>query len=409
MSKKRSVFATQVVSDAKRSHKKSGYLKLPEGIKKFEIAEDTRKLRLDFLPYEVTSEKHPDRDNDQKRAIPGSLWYKLPFKTHRGVGADSSTVVCLRSFGKKCPICEAVEARLKKGAEWDDVKEIAAKERNLYVVVPIDSEKFDEVPHIWDMSQFLFQDLLNDTLKEDEDMGIFPDLEEGKTLELKFRWKKFGKRKFPETTDITFHDRDPYKEKIMKDVPSLDEVLIVHTYGELQEMFFSLGDEPEADVDDSDDDTPVRSKKSARDDDDDEKEEKKTSRKRKDDDEEDDDSPRSKKAKKEEDEEEEDEKPAKKRSSRDEDDEDDEPKRSKKKPAKEPDEDEEEDLSSKRGKKTSKSDDDDDEDDEKEAPAGKCPKKHKFGVDTDKFDDCDECPIKVWTKCDEAKRANKKK
>lgn len=390
MSKKRSYFGTQVVSDAKRSHKKSGYLRLPEGIKKFDIEEDLRKIQLDFLPYEVTSDRHPDRDADEKRAIPGALWYKLPFKTHRGVGADSSTVVCLKSIGKKCPICEAVEARLKKGVDWDDVKEIASKDRNLYVVVPLGSKKYDEEPHIWDMSQFLFQDLLNDTLKEEEENGIFPDLEEGKTLELKFRWKKFGKRKFPEVTDISFYDREPYKEKILGDVPNLDEVLVIHTYDELHEMFYELGDEPDADVDPGDDydDTPVRGKKSVRDDEDDEK----PSRRKRDDTEDDDDEkPRKKPVSR--DDEDDDEKPSRRK--KEEDDEDPEPKRGKKKPVEDDDDD-----TPKRGKKKEEDDDDDE--------TGKCPKKHKFGVDTDKFDDCDECPIKIWTKCDEKKRASKR-
>jgi hypothetical protein len=247
MSKKRSIFATQVISDAKRPRNKDyGYLKQVEGVKVLNIEDGTRRVSLDFLPYVVTSKQHPDRDQKEGRAVVDSLWYKLPFKTHRNIGANSITVVCPRSFGKPCPICEAVRERLQKGADWDDVKDTAAKDRNLYLVIPKGLAKHDESFHVWDMSHHLFQKWLNEALKEDEECGVFPDLQEGKTLQLKLHWKEFGKTTYPEVVDITFTDRDPYPESILKGAPSLDELLIVHTYEELQNIFSDLDDVQEA-------------------------------------------------------------------------------------------------------------------------------------------------------------------
>ena len=76
-----------------------------------------------------------------------------------------------------------------------------------------------------------------------------------------------------------------------------------------------------------------------------------------------------------------------------EDDEDDEPKKSSKK-SKHEDNDEE--LES---PKKSKHEDDEDEEEksEKKSTSGKCPFGHKYGVDTDNFDDCENC--NCWDKC----------
>lgn len=251
MSKKRkSNFRKQTVNDAKRQRKEAssyGYLNLPKGIKPFTLKEKTRDILLDFIPYVVTDSHHPDRDVDESRAIVDSLWYKRPFKVHRNVGVDNETVVCLTSVKKKCPICEFVAEQRRKGKDWEEIKDTIAKDRNLYAVIPIDSENHDDIIHVWDVSWFLFQNELNEQLEEEPDNGIFPALEEGLTLDVKFRWKKFGKNLFPETRDIDFKERDEqYDEKILDDVPNLDEMLNVLSYKELEAKFLELDDEEPA-------------------------------------------------------------------------------------------------------------------------------------------------------------------
>jgi len=250
MSKKRkSNFRNQTVSDAKRQKVSSyGYLNLPKGVKVFSLKEKTREVLLDFIPYVVTDLHHPDRDIDEGRAVVDSLWYKRPFKVHRNIGVNNDTFVCLASTGKKCPICTWVAEQRKKGTDWDDLKDTAAKDRNLYTILPIDSKDHDEVIHVWDMSWFLFQNELNDQLEEDPDNGVFPDLEEGLTLKVKFRWEKFGKNLFPKTRDIEFMDRkEQYTEDILDEVPNLDEMLHVLSYKELEAKFLEMDDEENED------------------------------------------------------------------------------------------------------------------------------------------------------------------
>ena len=374
MSKRRKTnFRSQVTSDVKRQKEKAssfGYLKLPKDVKIFKLEEDTRSIQMDFIPYEVITKHHPDRDEDEGRAIPGALWYKRPFKRHSGIGADNKTVVCLTSFGKKCPICEHVAELLKKDDDWDAVKDIAAKDRNLYAVIPLDSKKHDDEIHVWDMAQFLFQDELNDVLEEDPENGVFPDLEEGRTLEIKFRWKKFGKRSFPETRDIQFLERDEqYDDEILDEVPNLDEILIELSYKELQAMFFEeeiddedLADENDALEDEEDDKPKRRVKRNAVKEEEEEEEEKKPRRGTRG------------KVKEEEEEEEPEEKPRRRST------------RSKVK------EEEEDDKPPTRRTRASKSGKD---------TKNKCPHGYKFGEECEDHDECDSCDD--WPECLEEK------
>jgi len=107
-SQRKSRFAGKVKANAKKQRQAQtqyGYLNLPREINVFNPEPGSR-VKLDFLPYEVTDARHPDRDNELGVAIPGELWYKRPFKVHRNIGAGNETVVCPSSVGKKCPICE---------------------------------------------------------------------------------------------------------------------------------------------------------------------------------------------------------------------------------------------------------------------------------------------------------------
>ena len=248
MAKKKSKFRGKTTANARKQKSegsKYGYLSLPKGTKLFK-EEPKSRVKLDFLPYIVTDPKHPDKDEELEIAVVGEQWYKRPFKIHRNVGVDNDAVICLGTHKKKCPVCEYRDALLEKGAEWDDkeVKSLRASDRNLYVVVPKEHKDYEEVPHVWDISQFCFQDKLNDELEEDEDYGVFPDLEEGLTLKIRFSEEKLGKNKFADTSRIDFEERDePYNEKILKKVPNLDEMIPAMSYEALHAKFFELEDE----------------------------------------------------------------------------------------------------------------------------------------------------------------------
>jgi len=357
----RSSFRGKVSSDAKRQQSAGsnyGYLKLKKGMNVFSPEPGAKNVQLDFIPYEVTDPKHPDRNSDTGVAMVGDLWYKRPFWIHRKIGGgDGDTVVCLQSIKKPCPICEARAKMAKSGkASKEDLAPMNSSKRNLYNVIPLNQKGFDQKPYILDIAQTLLQNLLNDELEENDANEVFPDLEEGKTLKIRFSSERIGKgNPYAEAKKIEFIERDEqYTEDILSDVINLDEVLNILSYNELKAKFEETEDEEDNDDledDDEEDEKPSRKKRPSKKDDDEDDE---------DDDEDDEDD----------DEDDED------------DEDDDEPKRkkkpvmSKRKPIKEDDDDEDE-----------EEEDDDDEDEEEEKPKKKKGLVRRSSKDDDEDDD----------------------
>lgn len=360
--KKRS-FTGSVRKDAeRRKGAQYGYLNLPKGLSVFREDPGSR-VSLDIMPYEVTIPNHPDRNDEYGNAVPGNLWYKRPYWLHRNIGADNKSIVCPSSVGGKCPICEYRAQLLKEGADWSDdaVKALKPSMRNLYAIIPKGSKKYDEVPHVWDISQFLFQDKLEEEFQENEDYDSFPDLEEGYTLQIRFSEESFGSNKFADTSRIDFKNRSkPYDESILEDIPNLDELLEVLSYKAIETLFYGG-----VDIEDSADDE----------DDDDDGEQEETRRKAK--------AP-GKRRVQDEDEDEEDEDSGEDDSDEDTDDDSSE------------DDDEEEETppakSSKKAKSPAKG--------KKTKGKNKCPHGYKFGEDNDEYEECEECPL--WEDCEDA-------
>lgn len=246
MSKKRR-FGGAVKADVDRQRKEAsgyGYLTLPDNIKVFKPDGGTD--YFDIIPYVVKSKHHPDANPDiPDSALPGEWWYKRPYWVHRDVGVDGETIVCPKSVGERCPICDYRDDELKKGTDWEDLKELKAKLRNLYVVVPINHKEFKEEMHIMDYSQYLFQNQLNAELEErgEEDWN-FPSPDEGKTLRVRWTEKAFGDNSFYEAGRIDFEDRDQqYDEQWVEDAPCLDDMLDVYSYKKLSAMLHGLDED----------------------------------------------------------------------------------------------------------------------------------------------------------------------
>lgn len=146
-------------------------------------------------------------------------------------------------------------------------------------------------------------------------------------------------RKYKEFKSFSFEDREePLSEEVLKQAISFDEIMEIPTYEEVEKIFYGVDEE-------------------------DEKSEKK-SKTVENDDEENEDNEVSKKSSKEQDKDDDEEKPIKKSKPVDDDEEDEKPEETEKSCNKN---------------------------------CGECPFGHKFGKDTDEFDDCDDCD--VWDKC----------
>jgi hypothetical protein len=255
-----------------------GYLNLPSDVEVFKPTPGTRNVRLDFIPYIVSDDNHPDKDAELGIAVKDDIWYRRPFMIHRNVGSGDDSVVCLQSIGKKCPICEYAKKRKNEGADKEELQALRASKRAMYVVIPLNQKDYEKKPYVWDMSHYLFQALLNDELEEDPDSEVFPDLEEGLTLKIRFDSSQIGKSKpFAEANRIDFIERDSqYTEDVLDTSPKLDELLTILSFEELEGKFFEMEDvettddeedEKPFDADEEpeeEDEKPTRKRKSAK-------------------------------------------------------------------------------------------------------------------------------------------------
>jgi hypothetical protein len=248
-----------------------GYLNIPKGIEMFSVTAPSN-IVMDIIPYLVTDKNHPDKDTEAEIAVEGSYWYKRPYKIHRSIGVNNATIICPTSIGKKCPVCEYKEKLLKSGKEYDDedVKVLRTSERNLNAVIVKSLKVGKKTEHfednkisLFDFSDYLFQEKLEEQLSDKDEFETFLSLSEGYSLEVRFAEASLGANKYPEATRFDFVERDkPYKDKILEMVPNLDECLNVLPYNEIKDMFFeSITDDNDND-EDEDEEEEERPKKS---------------------------------------------------------------------------------------------------------------------------------------------------
>lgn len=250
-----------------------GYLNLPNGVELFK--ETKGRITVDIIPYVISNPHHADIDKDSGIEV-GTLWYKMPFKVHRGIGpGDGETVVCPTTFGKPCPICEYRKKRQAEGADKDEIKALNPSKRNLYAVIPLGVKDFEEKIHIWNTTDFFVQELINKELEENEDMACFPDLEDGFSLKFRFDEESFSGNKYYKPSRLDFDERDAYDESILDEVPDLDKCIKVQSYKELEALLFQVEPEDVDDTviadDDDEDEKPIRRKKTVEKEEEDEK------------------------------------------------------------------------------------------------------------------------------------------
>ena len=322
--------------------------------------------RINIIPYTIKSKNHPLVKKGEFEV--GDKDYVMDIFVHRGVGPSEASVLCLKNtYGKPCPICEQ-SALLRKQGKEDEAGALKPSRRVFYNVQDL---KNPDVLKVFEASHYLFEKELIDEARDDEEGGFvdFADEESGK--EIKFRCSKTSKGgfEFNEFKSFSFEDRDEnIPDELLESAISFDEIMNVPTYEEAEKILYGRDEDDDSEDDEEEDEVPAKksSKKAvAKDEDDndaDDEEEPAPKKKPAVEDDEDEDL----------DEDEEEEKPAKKPAKKSkvvEEDEDDEP------PAKKPSE-KEKDCS---------------------GDCKKCPFGHKFGEDTDEFDDCDDCD--VWDKC----------
>lgn len=102
---------------------------------------------------------------------------------HFGLGADGkTTVTCLETFGKKCPICEYLESiKNSKDKEDKEFYNNSKKTKRIYInVLNRDSDEEEETPKVLPIGRMILKQLID--IICDPDYGDITDFEEGRDV-----------------------------------------------------------------------------------------------------------------------------------------------------------------------------------------------------------------------------------
>lgn len=255
MVKRQKTDVRKMVRSAREKDKSSGggsyaNLNLPPNTTVFKPEVKTR-YKLDFLMYPIKDPNHMDRDDNLGIGQPGMLNYRKPYLRHRNIGSNNETVTCPKTVGQNCPICEHRKELLDAGYPSDskEVQALNMAKWFLYIVIPLEDDKWKEEYHIFNFSNKNFQEQLDEALEEDEQYDMFPDFDEGYTVIVRFGAEPLpGGKTYPKATVVKFEDRvdeegNPYAypDEVADEVPNLDDVLEVKSYEELERMLHGTG------------------------------------------------------------------------------------------------------------------------------------------------------------------------
>ncbi len=191
---------------------------------------------IDIVPYIISTENHPDRNDKKGICVPGTDDYKLEVWVHYNIGPSSSKVVCLlNTFGRRCPICEEM---LNNSSLDDKARDaLKPKQRVYYNVIDLNSEA--QKVQLWELSSPWGEDRIMQEVqycKKGGEKICFFSLSSGKSVQIRGVEDSFEGKPFIEPSRYTFKDREPYDESILDETYPLDAMLDVLTAEEIEEL-----------------------------------------------------------------------------------------------------------------------------------------------------------------------------
>jgi len=203
------------------------------------------KYTLRLLPYIVSDPKHPDGQNI---APEGELWYKRPFKRVRQVGVDKKSYISPLSIGKACPINEYyIKAKADPSIPDTEANKFKAQDCVMYNVQVIEKGEPGPIMFWWFSYACFEKRLKKELLDPDNDQyATFMDLVGGYDLRVRFQKEQFAGNDYSNADSISFVERDDIDESILDEVINLDDVLVIKSYDELNNIFLEVDSGEEA-------------------------------------------------------------------------------------------------------------------------------------------------------------------
>jgi len=240
--------------DAKKRMASGGsggdWFTLPNGIERW-LPDKKGTYLIDILPYEVSTDNHPEDGIES-----GVLWFRTNFRVHHGIGVKDQSVVCPRSIGKACAICDEVD-RLRKEDRDANEDVINSLKGQVFSVMNIKHPDDEDAVAVFALSYGKFDKILKEELQEEENedhLDFYQCDEGGRTLRVRFSEKTFAGNKYLQATQIQFKEREEMDEdEILEKVVDLDSILNVLPSEKIKTMFLE-GEEPEDETDEPEED-----------------------------------------------------------------------------------------------------------------------------------------------------------
>lgn len=215
-----------------------GVLSLPKGINLLAV-KSAGVLRMVVLPYTVPQgAKHPV-------AKPGEQHYARDYFVHKNFGpSGKEQAICPRlTFGKPCPICEAIQTQLQNGQiSKDTAKNLNAKQRTLFNIWTPEDGKVS----VFDASYHTFTKHLYNIVGASvatpgfEYADYFADAVEGSTIHATFIEKTLPTGPYRELVAALFTKHGGVPADVLAKAVPLDNLLIAESYEALKAKFWDL-------------------------------------------------------------------------------------------------------------------------------------------------------------------------
>jgi hypothetical protein len=227
-------------------------------LKFFAMKKDMDRVNLNILPYQITSQKHPEVVAGRRKV--GQWDYLLDVWVHRNLGPNKKDMLCPKStYGKACPACEERQKLYDEGRD-EEAKAFTPSRRAIYNVQLIGRNGPEEAPMLFATSHQCFnKELIEESVASSKGpvpvpfASIGPD---GKVVSFRVSEKALGSNKFCEAKSFQFLDRDEeISDEVLEQCESLDERLIVPTAKQILDAMYG-NDEDDTIVQATEQDTP---------------------------------------------------------------------------------------------------------------------------------------------------------
>lgn len=212
------------------------YIKIPAGMKQFRPEKDKEYI-LDIIPF-IAGEGNP-------RADKGMPHWERTFRVHKNVGPSQKTYLCIADAASKpCAPCSERLRLRDKGAGKEELRAFNTSERQLFLV----RLKGTKEIMLWDESTWCFGKYLKATLDRKEGkFDMFADPNKGYSLEIGTKEESMGSGKpYVICPNINFIKREKQiGSGIYDKAPCLDDMLVVLTPKEMEDLFFQTADAEE--------------------------------------------------------------------------------------------------------------------------------------------------------------------